>query len=128
MLVKRIKEDFMKFWKEKKIEEKNLLGLVKWEILLIEKERECLDIDVINIIKKLLKWINESLKAKESKELLLEKEILETYLPKELTEKEIEEILSNLHWASDIWSIMKYFKENYGGRVDNKLLMTIIKR
>jgi len=127
-LALKIKEDFMKSWKEKKLNEKNLLGLVKWDILLIEKERECLDIDVIKLIKKLLKWINESLKSKETKSLLFEKEILEKYLPQELTESEIKGILETLDDRKNIWLIMKYFKENYEWRVDNRLLMSLIKR
>jgi len=127
MLANTIKEDFITSFKNKEMEKKNLLGLVKWEILLIEKEREVTDIDVIKIIKKLLKWINESLKTKEDKALIKEKEILESYLPKELSKEEIKEIITKLEDNKNIWLVMKYFKDNYEWRIDNRLVMECIK-
>lgn len=127
MLANKIKKDFITAFKNKEMEKKNLLGLVKWEILLIEKEREVTDIDVIKIIKKLLKWINESLKTKEDKALIKEKEILESYLPKELSKEEIKEIITKLEDNKNIWLVMKYFKDNYEWRIDNRLVMECIK-
>ena len=127
MLANKIKKDFITAFKNKEMEKKNLLGLVKWEILLIEKEREVTDWDVIKIIKKLLKWINESLKTKEDKALIKEKEILESYLPKELSKEEIKEIITKLEDNKNIWLVMKYFKDNYEWRIDNRLVMECIK-
>ena len=47
--------------------------------------------------------------------------LVESYLPKQLNEDEIKNIISNLD-NKDIPNIMKYFKTNYNGEVDMKLV------
>lgn len=128
-MIEKIKKDFIDAMKNKNIKKKTLLWLIKSEIDLIEKERKATDADAIKSIKKLLKWINDSLNyKKEDTDLLNEKEILEKYLPKELSKDEIIKILNeNFKENNNIWLIMKYFKENYEWRIDNSLLITIIK-
>ena len=124
MLIERIKKDFLQAYKNKDFKLKNLLGLVKWEILMIEKTKwKVSDSEIIAIIKKLLKWINETIKFRKNniEELLNEKNILEKYLPIQLTEDEIIKILSNKKLLN-IWDTMKYFNINYKWKVDNKLL------
>jgi len=128
MLAKRIKDDFMLSYKNKDFKTKNILWLVKWQILLLEKDWIVTDWKVIQIIKKLLNWINETLKIKETPELLEEKLIYESYLPKQLTEKEIIIIINRLEDPKNIWTVMKYFKENYEWLVDNKMIMNILKK
>ena len=59
-------------------------------------------------------------------ELARQKSILEAYLPKQLTEEEIRKIISSLEDKS-IPSVMKHFKANYQGMVDNSLVSKIAK-
>lgn len=51
-------------------------------------------------------------------------EILEEFLPKQLTEEEIRDLMEVLS-IKNIGQAMKFFKENYDGRVDNKLVAQI---
>ena len=132
MLSTIIKDDFMIAYKAKEFDRKNSLGLVKSEIINLEKTKwEANDIEVIKVIKKLLKGINDSLKVNQNnKELLIEKDLFESYLPKQLSEFEIKEILLSLKDESrkNVGFIMKYFNENYNWKVDNNLVISVIKK
>jgi uncharacterized protein YqeY len=56
--------------------------------------------------------------------LELENEILEKYIPYQLPEEKIREIITTFD-DTNIGVVMKYFKENYDGQVDNKLVSQI---
>lgn len=61
--------------------------------------------------------------------LLIKKEIeiLEYYLPKQLTDFELEEIINSLiKDGSDKGAIMKYLKDNVAGQYDGKKAASII--
>lgn len=127
-LVERIKSDFMTAYKEKNFAKKNSLALVKAEILLIEKKRECTDKDVYAILTILLNWIKETLKVTSSEEILSEKNLYESYFPTELSRDEINTILtSNFQKPYDIRTVMSYFEENYWRAVNKKTLSELIK-
>lgn len=69
----------------------------------------------IRIVKKMIEE-NLEMATKEAKE---ENEFLETLIPKQLTNKEIEEIVKAFAFES-IKECMNYFKENYAGLYDGK--------
>ena len=62
----------------------------------------------------------------EKENTLRQKQIIEKYLPKMMSEKEIRNVISSLEDKS-IPNIMKYFKQNYAGKCDMKAVSDIAK-
>jgi len=86
------------------------------------------DTDVVLVIKKMIKQLEEEIELfskvnKEDKvsELEAQKKVLSDFLPKQLTEDKIREIINTLEDKS-MPSIMKHFKANYNGQVDMGLV------
>lgn len=129
MLAVTIKEAFSQAFREKNFAKKNLLGLIKGDILLLEKEtgKEAEDAQVVKLLKKYLKGIEESLAIKADDKLVSEKQILEAFLPTLLSKQEIETILDSLEDLS-LRNVMTYFATHYSGRVDNKLVSELVRR
>lgn len=97
-----------------------------------EKNEELTDDDVIKIIQKVIKELEEEKEAfskagREEKVAELNEQInlISVYLPKQLTDEEIINIINNQEDKS-MPSIMKYFKLNYAGKVDMKKVSQII--
>lgn len=91
------------------------------------------DVEVVSIIQKMLKEIDEEIKMYRSANRTEKAEtkekhayILTQYLPKMLTEQEIKTEINNLIDKS-MPSIMKYFKTNFAGKVDMSLVGRIAK-
>lgn len=89
------------------------------------------DEDVLNIIAKTIKELDDEIESfrlanREEQVIVLQKQqdTLKNYLPKQLSENEIREIIANLDDRS-IPAIMKYFKENHAGKCDMKLVNQI---
>ena len=96
------------------------------------------DGDIQKIIQKLVKQRKDSAEqyiAAGRQELadneIAEMNIMEEYLPKQLSEEEIKDIVMRLMVQSDIpcnmGVVMKYFKENYSGQYDGKMVSTVAK-
>lgn len=86
------------------------------------------DAQVIQTIQKMLKGLSEEIEAftnakkmEKVVELKHQKEVLESFLPKMLSETEIKKIIESLQDKS-IPCVMKYFKEHYNGACDMKLV------
>ncbi len=104
--------------------------------LTIEKRavnQEVTEGDVDTIIQKAVKELEEEregfMKAGRQanvESLTRQIEVVKKYLPKLLSEEEIKEIINGLEDKS-MPSIMKYFKINYQGKVDMKLVSTLAK-
>lgn len=99
---------------------------------------ELTDGDIQKIIQKLVKQRKDSAEqyiAAGRQELadneIAEMNIMEEYLPKQLSEEEIKDIVMRLMVQSDIpcnmGVVMKYFKENYSGQYDGKIVSTVAK-
>ncbi len=98
------------------------------EIELKEKGVEITDNDVIKLISKILKELDEEkegyIKVNNLEQVAsIDKQIetISKYLPKMLTEEEITSLIEKLSDKS-MPSIMKYFKANYDGKVDMGLV------
>lgn len=100
--------------------------------------QELTDGDIQKIIQKLVKQRKDSAdqySAAGRPELadneLAEMAIMEEYLPKQMTEDEIRKVIMGLMVRSDIQYnmglVMKYFKENYSGQYDGKMVSIIAK-
>ena len=88
--------------------------------------------DELKIIRKFLKNIDETLQLdvpEDSKaKMKTEKEILESYLPKQMSKEEIEKIVSGLvAEGKTMKEIMPHFKEHYNGEYDGRTVSEIVK-
>ena len=131
MIYNKIKTDMMQALKEKRISDKETLGFLFSQLKnkAIElRVNELEDKDSFQVIQKFVKSLKEEKESYEKAGRLNALEsfdnqinLVESYLPKQLNEDEIKNIISNLD-NKDIPNIMKYFKTNYNGEVDMKLV------
>lgn len=138
MLKEIIMDDFKKAFKSWEKIKKDVLGVIKTKISLLEKEKEVDDIDVVLIIQKEIKNILASLEyANEGTELYekltLEKNTLEHFLPKQKDEWEVVELVKNYIEENnlekkDFWRVMWNFSKELKGIFDNKKLKDIIEQ
>ena len=124
---------------------KEVLGTIRMLISEIKKRqidsgREFDDNDIIGVIKSMVKSREDSVKAyrdggredlaqKEEREI----EVLKNYLPKQLSEKETEEIVEKAIKETeatsmrDMGKVMKWIMSQYGSQVDGKIVNKIVK-
>jgi uncharacterized protein YqeY len=126
-LKERINEDFMSAFKNKEMDKKNFLGVIKGDIQNEEgRGIEPTDENVLKILKKTEKSLKESIK-KGDESAKAELEILKTYLPELMSEEKIKEIVSSLvgEGKNNIGLIMKEFNTNYKGKADNSIVKEV---
>ncbi len=89
---------------------------------------ELADSEAINVIKKMAKQLDEEIECNikvgrqfKADELTYQKSLIQDFLPKQLTEDEIKNILNTLE-DKTIPAVMKYFKTKYNGLVDMGLV------
>lgn len=136
-------EDMKKAMREKDILRKEILQIVRAAILQVEKDQkiELDDAGVAEIINKEYKKRVENLNdLKDSgREDILEKNkseilILEKYLPKQLSEQEITEIVSSAikqteaKSVRDMGKVMQVIMPKVKGKADGKLVNQIVKQ
>ena len=126
-LKEKINADYMSAFKSKNVIAKNLLSVVKGEIQTIEKNVGVVslsDDDVVKILNKTVKSLKETQSKSPSAQTAEELFIIESYLPKQLTEEEIlskiEELISS--GASSTGEIMRGFS---GLPADRKMVSEI---
>lgn len=133
MLIEQINKDNVQAMKDKNALARAILGVVKNKIMLAGIEakkdgKEISDVEVVQILQKTIKELTEErenyIKAGnmvEAENILKQKEMLNKYLPKMLSEDEIRLEINKLSDKS-IPSIMKHFKANFAGKVDMGLV------
>lgn len=117
MLKDKINQDYMEAFKAKDTLKKNLLSVVKGEIQTIEKNQgisNLPDEEVVKILNKTAKSLREIFVTDNSEVLTnvrLELDIIESYLPKQMTQEEITEMIKALiaDGASNLGAIMQGF-------------------
>ena len=136
MLFDDLRKDNMQAMKERNQVKKNAISMAisKTQLVLTEKRgkgEELTDSDVLQVIQKLIKEIDEEALAfknagrmEKHDELLVQRDILKVYLPKMLSEDEIKAEIDKLDDKS-MPSIMKHFKMNFAGKVDMGLVNKI---
>jgi len=113
-LKERISTDYMKAFKAKDTVAKNLLSVVKGEIQTIEKNtgvENLSDEEVIKILNKTRKSLDETNSKFPSEQTTEELRIVESYLPAQMTNDEIKEKIMTLieSGSSNMGEIMKAF-------------------
>jgi uncharacterized protein YqeY len=109
LLKQRINADFMEALKNKQIDKKNFLGVIRGEIQNEEFRPLGIgdDATVLNILRK----IEKSLKQTNTAESLAELEYIKPYLPAEMSEADIVAKITELkaNGASNIAEVMRAF-------------------
>ena len=143
-LEKRIAKDLKESVKNRHAIRTSTLRMIiaSMQNLAIEKKQEGLeDADILKIIAKQAKQHEDSIESfkkgkrddlveKETKEL----EILKSYLPEQLDEKKIEEIVRGVisqtgaSSKSDLGKVMKMSMEELKGRADGKTVTSIVQK
>lgn len=128
-LKEKIYADYMTAFKAKDAVAKKLLSVIKGEIQTIEKNvgvDSLSDEDVTKILNKTQKSLKETLQASNTLDTRLELEIVESYLPKQLTRDEIVTKVTELKIAG-ITNIGQIMKEFATLPVDRKVVSEVIK-
>ncbi|AAM24221.1 MAG: hypothetical protein XD49_0723 [Caldanaerobacter subterraneus] len=142
-LKERIYKDMVEAMKSKDAFKKNILSMVRAAILQVEKDtqKELDDEGVISVISKEIKQRKEVLPEyeKSGRQDLVDKakkeiEIMESYLPEQLSEEEIEEMVKKVieetgaKSKSDIGKVMGKIMPMVKGRADGNLVREIVTR
>lgn len=144
-LEKQIQTDMMAAMKAHETVRLAALRGIKAAILLAKTSEggngEISDADIVKIIQKLVKQRKESAEiySSQNRPELAENEIaeaqaMEVYLPKQLSEAEVEEILKGIiaetgvSQPSDMGKVMGTATKRLAGQADGKMISTIVKR
>ena len=138
MLIDELKKENLRALKEKDQIKKGILSVVinKYMILSTDKnhlETKVTDEEVLKLISKTLKELNEEKEGyikinnlSRVSDIEHQIDVLQAFLPKMTEESEIRKIISEIPDKS-IPTVMKYFKQNYSGKVDLSLVSKILK-
>ena len=136
-LKERISREYVDAFKARNTIKKNLLGVIKAEITTQEKNSNVADLsdeNVLKIIKKVSKNINETLSQADNAESREELVIVEEFLPKQMSEAEVEaevaKVISETGASSpsDMGKVMGGFNAKFAGKADNKTVSIIVKK
>ena len=143
MLKEKLLEDVKECMKTKNVVRKNVIQMVRAAILQVEKDKQITleDNQIIDIIAKESKKRKDSLLdyEKSGREDLISKikeeiEILSEYLPKQLSQGELEVIIKqiieseNATSMKDMGRVMKVAKEKIGAASDGKTINEVVKK
>ncbi len=138
MILDEIKKASIIALKEKDQVARAIYGIVSNKAMLEtirkrEKGESLNDADLVQIIQKTIKELGEEAENYkkvgnliEEANILKQKDLLEKYLPKMLTEQEIRNLITALPDKS-IGNVMKFFKTEYAGKCDMRLVGDIAK-
>lgn len=103
------------------------------EVELRSKGQEIGDKELIAIIQKTLKELADEKEGYQKvnnlervNDISKQESVLQGYLPKQLSEQEIRDIINGLEDKS-VPNVMKHFKTNYAGQVDMSLVNSILR-
>lgn len=138
MLIDEIKKANIQAMKDKDADARSVYSVVinKYNNLAIELKaegKEPNDTNMISVIQKTVKELEEELvgwvklgRQDKIDSIQYQKNLINNYLPKQLSKAEIKTIIDSLEDKS-IPSVMKHFKTNYAGQVDMRLVNEIVK-
>jgi uncharacterized protein YqeY len=127
MLLKdKINQDFLLAFKNKEMDKKNFLTVVKGEI---QNEEGRTGIASDETVMTILKKLEKSLKQTNTPESLKELEYIKPYLPVMMDEEKIREIIVQFknQGLNNMGQMMGEFNKNYKGMADNNLVSKIVK-
>jgi len=136
MLMQQLKADQLQARKNRNTLEATLLTTLIGEAANIGKNdgnRETTDQEVVQVVKKFIKGMDETLAVLYDRKdfdtaegVEMEKKILTNYLPKQMTGQQIMDALKESGLSLNKGICMKYLKDNFAGQYDGKLASQII--
>lgn len=138
MLIDEIRTANVEAMKARDSVAKGILSVIitKYKNLEVEMRaqgKEIGDKELISIIQKTLKELADEKEGylkignqDRANDIAKQEEILSKYLPKQLSEQEIRDIILSLEDRS-VPSVMKHFKANYAGQVDMTLVNSVLR-
>lgn len=126
-ILQRLKEELLQNRKTKNKTNVIILSTMIGEIQTLQsrdRTRELQDIDVIKLIDKSIQGLQERNAIRPSDELLHEINLLNSFLPKKLSENEIRRIKTENSFAS-AKELMPFLSKHYPGLYDGKLASKI---
>ncbi len=139
MILDQIKKANMQALKDKDQVARGIYSIVMTKamqqtIVKREKGEELNDADMVAILQKTIKELGDESEnytkagnSEKAAEIARQAQILEAYLPKMLSEEEIHNIIAGLEDKS-IPNVMKYFKANYAGKCEMRLVQEVLKK
>lgn len=142
-LVQRIDADYIEAFKAKETLRVSVLRMLRAELKNREKDKraELEDQEVIAAVRSMIKKGKEAAEAftagdrqDQAESELAEVEFLQAYLPPEMDEHELDELISaaieeaNAHGPADLGKVMKVLMPKVSGRVDGKLVNQKVRR
>ncbi|MCX5726587.1 MAG: GatB/YqeY domain-containing protein [Candidatus Saganbacteria bacterium] len=139
-LIENINKDLQKAMKEKNALRLDTLRMMKSKVLYVNAKGDLPDEEILKILNKYAKSLEEAIEwAKKvgrldvSEKTLLELKIVEEYLPKKLSEKELKEIVKKViaeSGASSMKDMGRVMKEIMGKHpaIDGKLLKDLVEQ
>ncbi len=135
-LITKIKADQLQARKDRNSLKSTILTTLIGEASIIGKNggnREVTDQEVITVIKKFIKSIDDTLNylgvassfTVQYQVVASEKAMLEKYLPSQMTEEELIQAIAEVKFAPK-GIIMKFLKDNFAGKYDGKLASKVI--
>lgn len=143
MLKEKLLEELKKAMKEKNVNRKNVIQMVRAAILQVEKDKqiELNDDEILQIIAKESKKRKDSISdyEKGGRQDLVEQineeiQVLSEFLPKQLTAEELEEKIKIIiekvgaTTIKDMGKVMKMAKEELGATADGKAISETVKK
>lgn len=138
MIIEEIKKANLVAMKEKDMRARGIYSVLMNKHLLAQVDartsgKEVEDADMVRIIQKTIKELEEERdnyarvnNTEEVENIEYQKSLIEKYLPKMLSEEEIKKIINTLE-DKTVPSVMRYFKTNYNGKCDMKVVSTVLK-
>lgn len=139
MILDEIKKANIQALKEKNQNARAVYSVVMTKAMLEtvkkrEKDEKFEDADMVSILQKTIKELTDEAesykkanKLEQANQVEKQKEIISIYLPKMLDEQEIYDIISAQNDKS-VPSIMKFFKQNYAGKVEMAKVSAVLKK
>ena len=128
MLKEKINADYMTAFKSKDTVAKNLLSVIKGEIQTLEKNSgvtNLSDDDVIKILAKTRKSLEETRSKFPSDQVTTELYIVESYLPKQMSEDEIRSKIQELVESGQAGNIAEIMRAFGSLPADRKLVASV---
>ena len=138
MLIDELKAANIKAMKERDNNARAVISIVLTKYKLQEVElkaqgKEIGDKELLSIIQKVLKELSDEKEGylkvnnqEKANDIAKQEAVLSSYLPKQLSEAEIRDIIASLEDKS-VPSVMKHFKTNYAGQVDMSLVNSVLR-
>jgi uncharacterized protein YqeY len=138
MLMEKIREDMITARKGTDTVARNLLITLYSEAQAVGKNKrngDTTDEEVVSMVKKFITNLEETVRLLEARNQDVhaqthELEILRTFLPRQMTEQELTQVVQNLvtaHVGANMGQIMTQLKADHAGTYDGKMASQVVK-